>query len=576
MNDVREQSFMKALFHGVIAEELVLPYPERPVEERERIKQLRGELRRFTDQHVDSVAIDRDEEIPNEVLEGLKALGLFGLGIPAEYGGLGLSATGDARIIEELGAIDSSLAVTLGAHACIGFKAIVQHGTEAQKRRYLPRLAKGELIASFALTEPGAGSDAASVTTRAALATDGGGWHLNGHKLWITNGGFADLFTVFARTSALESGEKPKMVALLVERTRGVSTGPSDRKMGVRGASTSSVTFEDVKVPAQNLLGETGAGFKVAMEVLNEGRLGLAARCLGGCKRALALSVERARERRAFGRPIGEFGIIKEKIARMACTTFALESMTYLTTGLVDARVPDYSLESAICKVFASETYWEVMNETSRIAAGIGYMRRYPYERLLRDARANLVFEGTNEILRAFIALAGMRNPGSQLADVERAMREPIKGFGILSDFAVKRARSAFGRERLGRVHSVLRKEAVLFEDSVTALARNSDRVLRKHGLEIAEMQLVQRRIAEVAIDIYALASVLSRTTAAIERRGEAGARREIDLTAAFAALAGRRLRSRLDDMERDEDELLKHVASRTYRDGGYPFDGVG
>ncbi len=575
MNAV-EQSFMKAAFHGVIAEDLIFPYPEMSTEERDNVALMVDSIRKFADTHVDPVAIDQNHEIPEEVLRGMKELGLFGLIIPEEYGGLGLSNTGYARIMQELASIDGSLAVTVGAHQSIGLKGILLFGTEAQKKKYLPKLATGEWIAGFALTEPGAGSDAASITTRAELSEDGEGYLLNGSKIWITNGGFADLFTVFARTSAPDSGAKPRITALLVERGHGVKNGPNEEKMGIRGSSTTALYFEDVKVPAANVLGEAGRGFKVAMEVLNNGRLGLAAGCLGGCKRMLSMAVERTQERKAFGRQIGDFGMVKEKIARMMCETYALESMTYLTTGLIDAGVPDYSLESAICKVFGSETYWMVANETLQIAAGIGYMTEYPYERMLRDSRINLIFEGTNEILRAFIALAGLQSPGKQLTEVARAMREPIKGFGVLSDFAIQRARARLGRERFDRVHPSLKREAVIFEEASAALSREAERVLRKHGRDIAEKQFVQKRIAEVAIDLYALAAVLARTTRLVEQRGEEGARREVDLASGFAALAEKRLDERLAHMERDDDELLKQVASRTYEDGGYPLDIVG
>jgi acyl-CoA dehydrogenase family protein 9 len=247
--------------------------------------------------------------------------------------------------------------------------------------------------------------------------------------------------------------------------------------------------------------------------------------------------------------------------------------MTYLTTRLVDRRDVDYSVESAICKVFGSETLWMVVNETLQIAAGIGYMVEYPYERLMRDARINMIFEGTNEILRAFIALAGMQGPGRQLVEVARAMREPIKGFGPLSEYVIQRARSRFGRERLLGAHPLLSRESVLFEASTAELGRSVERVLRKHGKDIAEKQFVQKRIAEVAIDLYALAAAVSRTTRAIEARGEDGARREIELCQGFAILAEKRLADRLGEMERDSDELLKSVASRSYEDRGYPLD---
>lgn len=570
-----EQSFMKSLFHGVIADELIFPYPEMSAEERENVQLMRESIAKFAEQHVDPRKIDEEHHIPDEVLKGMKELGLFGLSIPESYGGIGLSHTAYARVVEDVAAVDASLAVTLGAHQSIGLKALLLFGNESQKKKYLPRLASGEWVAAFALTEPGAGSDAASITTHAELTPDGEHYILNGSKIWITNGGFADLFTVFARTSAADGG-KPRITALLVERGHGLKNGPSEKKMGIRGSSTTELFFEDVKVPAANVIGEVGRGFKVAMEVLNNGRLGLASGAVGNCKHLIHLAVQRTQERKAFGRSIGEFGMIKDKVARMMCETYALESMTYLTAGLIDSGVHDYSLESAICKVFGSETLWRIVNETMQITAGVGYMSEYPYERYLRDARINLIFEGTNEILRAFIALSGMQGPGQQLTEVARAMREPIKGFGVLSDFAIQRARSALGRERLERVHPILRKEAVVFEESVGGLARETERILRKHGKHIAEKQFVQKRIAEVAIDLYALAAILARTTRTIEQRGVDGAKREIDLATGFAALAADRLRGRLDKMEREDDELLKQIAATSYEDGGYPYDVVG
>ena len=568
-----DRSFMKSLFGGVIEQDLVFPYPEPKPDERESLSLMLDNIRKFCETRVDSKKIDQEHAIPEEVLAGMKELGLFGLAIPEEYGGLGLSSTAYARVMQEIAAYDASLAVTIGAHQSIGCKAIVLFGTEAQKRKYLPRLASGEQIAAFALTEPGAGSDAASITTRAELSPDGEHYVLNGSKIWITNGGFADVFTVFARTTEPDPHAKPKITALIVERGYGVKSGPNEEKMGIRGSSTTEIFFDDVRVPAGNVIGEAGRGFKVAMEVLNSGRLGLAAGCIGSSKRLVEMASERVAERKAFGRSIGEFGMIKEKIARMVCETYALESMTYLTTGLASAPSVDYSVESAICKVFGSETLWMVVNETLQIAAGIGYMTEYPYERLMRDARINMIFEGTNEILRAFVALAGMQGPGRQLAEVARAMREPIKGFGPLSEYVIQRARSVIGRERLGRAHPLLARETVLFERSTSELAAAVERVLRKHGREIAEKQFVQKRIAEVAIDLYAMAATISRTTRAIEARGEEGARREIELCQGFAVLAEKRLGDRLGEMERDSDELLKSVAARAYEDKGYSLD---
>src|SRR5258706_7761952 len=248
-------------------------------------------------------------------------------------------------------------------------------------------------------------------------------------------------------------------------------------------------------------------------------------------------------------------------------------SMTSLPAGLVDGQVADYSLESAICKVYASEALWRIGNETLQIAAGIGYMQEYPYERPLRGSRINLIFEGTNEILCCFVGLSGMQGPGKELAEVVRAMREPIKGFGLLSDFAIRKARTTLRRERMTRAHPVLSREAVIFEEYTAELVKNVDKALRKHGREIAEMQYTQKRVAEIAMELFAIASCLSRTTRAVEKRGEDGARRELDLTTIFVASAERRLAEMVRSFDHNDDELRKAVASRTYADGGYPFD---
>jgi acyl-CoA dehydrogenase family protein 9 len=568
-----EQSFMKALFHGVIAEDMIFPYPELPSDDRENTSMILDSVRRYFAANVDAAKIDREHAISPEVMDGLKALGLFGLQIPTDHDGIGLSASAYARVMQEVGGLDASIAVMLGAHQSIGLKGILLFGTPEQKRRYLPKLATGEWTAAFALTEPSAGSDAAEIKTRAELSADGSHYVLNGAKIWITNGGFADVFTVFARTSSLEEGQKPKITAFIVERSMGVKNGPNEHKLGIRGSSTTELFFDDIKVPKENVLGEVGRGFKVAMEVLNSGRLGLASGSLGMCQVLLKLALERVQERRAFGRAIGEFGLIKDKVSAMLAQTYALESMTYLTAGIVDGKVSDYSLESAMCKVFGSETLWYVVNDTLQIAAGIGYMQDYPYERMMRDARINLIFEGTNEILRCFVALSGMQGPGKALSDVVKAMREPIKGFGLLSDFAVRKARTVLGRERLTRAHPLLSREAVIFEEFTGELASNTEAVLRKHGREIAEMQFTQKRVAEMAIDLYAIASCITRTTRAIERRGEEGARREIDLTSIFTTAAQKRLRQNVHDFSRNDDELRKAVASRAYTDRAYPFD---
>lgn len=568
-----DQSFMKSLFHGVLAEELISPYPEVPREDREVVDRMLDRLRKFAGTGVDSAAIDREGLIPDAVLDFLRREGFFGMRAPRDFGGLALSTSASVRVMQEVASVDASLGFTLAAHGALGSSGLLMFGTDTQRRKYLPRLARGEAIAAFALSEPSAGSDAAAIQMRADRAADGEGWVLNGRKAWITNGGTADLFTVFARTSPADEGTRPRLTAFIVERGHGVRSGARLGTHGVRGSATANVAFEGAKVPAGNVLGDVGRGFKIAMEVLNLGRVSLAGGCVGQSRRLLEMSIAHVQQRRAFGRAIGDFGLTKDKIARMVVEIYALESAVYLTTGLVDAKVADYSLESAICKVLGSETLFRVAHESSNIAAALGFAGGLPWERLLRDARLNLFFAGPNEILRCFIALAGMQGPGKSLVEVSRAMREPIKRFGLLSDFALRRAKSALGRERVHRVHPILNKETVLFEEHVAELAKQVDRALRKHGSEITEMQYTQRRIADLAIDLYALAACLSRTTKAIEKKGEEGARREIELTTAYGSLAQERMAQTLRAFDRNDDELFKGIASRTYVDGGYPYD---
>jgi len=564
-------SFMKALFQGVVTEQTLFPFPELAHREEERLHPLLEGTRRFFATHVDSARLDLAGDIPEPIRKGLAELGLFGLIIPEAYGGLGLSATAYCRVIHEISSMDMSVARLVGAHQALGATGLFRFGTEAQKARYLPRMARGEMIAAFALTETAAGSDAGSIQTRAEPTATG--FRIHGSKIWVTNGGYADLFTVFARTSAAEEGAKPKITAFLVERGPHVTSTVHEPKLGLRASSAPTVQLVDVEVRSDAVLGESGRGYLVAMDVLNYGRLGLASGCVGVCRRLVKLAVERAQERKSFGRTIGEFGLIKDKIAEMMAQTFALESMTYLTTGLVDAGVTDFSVESAICKVAASEALVRVVDLASQVAGGTAYMEALPYAQLLRDARASLVVEGTNEILRCFIALSGMQGPGKELEEVARAMREPIKGFGLLSDFAMRKARTALGRERLTRAHPALEPQAAVFEEHTAALSRNVDKVLRKHGKNIAEMQFTQKRVADLAIDLYAIAAVISRTTRALERQGEEGARRELDLTTIFVRAADQRMRETSAAFDDNDDELRKAVAAKAYNDGSYPFD---
>ena len=450
--------------------------------------------------------------------------------------------------------------------------AVLLFGTDAQRSRWLPAMARGESVGCFALTERGAGSDPGGLRTQATLRP-GGVWTLEGEKIWVTNGGIADVAVVIARTTERTAHARPKLTAFVLERGDGFTTRPSAPKLGLRGASTTAMDLAGLRVTTDRLLGDVGKGYRVAMEVFSRGRVGLAAVCLGAARKLAGMTLERVSGRAAFGRNISEFGMVKDKVARMMAETWAMESMVYLTTGIADAKVPDWSLESAMTKVFASEALSRIATDALLLAGGAGVSQDQPWERMLRDARVYQILQGTHETLRAYIALGGLQGPSRQISEVARAMREPIKGFGLMYDFAMQRARSALGRERVNRAHPSLRREVVMIEEHVLSLARAVDKVLRRHGKDIAEMQFAQRRLADIATDLYAITACVARCTRALERKGESGAQRECDLTSAFANLAQRRIRANLAAFDDNDDELLKSIAARACLDGAYSFE---
>uniref|UniRef100_A0A671WCQ5 Acyl-CoA dehydrogenase family, member 9 n=1 Tax=Sparus aurata TaxID=8175 RepID=A0A671WCQ5_SPAAU len=408
----------------------VFPYPEIGNEEVEEINQLVAPVERFFTEEgyinmFDSAKIDREAKIPPETLNGLKELGLFGIMVPEEYGGLGLSNTMYARLAEII-SLDGSIAVTLAAHQAIGLKGILIAGNEAQKQKYLPKLASGEHIAAFCLTEPGSGSDAASIQTRATLSEDGKQYLLSGSKIWISNGAIADVMTVFARTEVDVDGvKKDKISAFIVERAYGgITSGKAEDKLGIRGSNTCEVSFDNVPVPVENVIGEVGSGFKVAMNILNSGRFSMGSSSAGMIKKLIELTAEYAATRKQFNKSLSEFGMIQEKFAMMALNAFVMESMAYLTAGMMDRPgLPDCSLEAAMVKVFSSEGGWICVSEALQVLGGLGYTKDYPYERYVRDCRILPIFEGTNEILRMYIALTGMQYAGKTIVDEQLILK---------------------------------------------------------------------------------------------------------------------------------------------------------
>jgi acyl-CoA dehydrogenase family protein 9 len=343
------------------------------------------------------------------------------------------------------------------------------------------------------------------------------------------------------------------------------------------------VALEDVRVPSANVLGEVGKGFKVAMKILNSGRTGLGGGSVGGMKRLIALASAQAKDRVQFGKPISTFASVQQKIGQMTIDCYAAESVVNLVAGLVDRGYEDYAVEAAISKVLSSEALWRTCDEALQIAAGQGYMREMPYELAMRDSRINRIFEGTNEILRLFIALTAMQDVGEELQDLAASVRgvfaDPIKGFGLMSDYARKRAQLATGlrreKSRWTMLHPSLAAEAALFEEATTGLARAADRILRKHGKKIIGEQLATRRLADIMIDLFALAAILARVSTQVDDHGEASAATDREILKAFARQAKRRVDASFAGIDENEDAAVLGIAKHVLETGRYGWDNV-
>ena len=563
-------SFAKSLFLGEIHEQLVFPWPTADREEQDRIRELNTRIRDYCAEHYDPRQAEEERWIPDQVLRDLGEIGALGLYVEKEYGGQGLSQTGYARVFETVGQIDATLAIVLGVHQSIGFKGISLFGTDEQKERFLPDLATGRKLAAFALTEPEAGSDAYHVRSRAVEQPDGS-WVLNGEKRYIGNGSRADVITTFARA---EVGGEDKHIALLLEKGMdGLEVGERYDTMGLRANDLRRLYFKDVRVPPENVLGEPGQGFRVAMQILNNGRIGLGTGSVGGAKRLLDLAIEHVKERRQFGQPLAEFELVQDKIGWMVSYLFGLESMTYLTCGLVDAGVPDYSLESAVCKVSGTEFLWYAANRALQLAGGEGYMRDQPYEKVLRDTRIYPIFEGANDVMRAFIALGGMKPVGEKLEGLsEIELSDPIGSIGVLIDYASGRIQREVRPDRITKAHDDLSEHADSVSDQVKRLADLTEKLLREHRKDIVGRQFQQKRLADNIADIYAQLALLSRVSHIFEDQGVEPSGQERFIADTFCRRATARVGSRFDQIESNDDERMTAIAKLAYKRGSYGY----
>jgi acyl-CoA dehydrogenase family protein 9 len=560
----RVSSFAKSLFLGEIHEDLVFPFPKPDPAEQDRIRSLIAALR---DIPYDAKKIEEERWLGDDMIRELGERGLMGLYVPEEYGGQGLSQTGYCRVSEVFAQIDATLSVVMGVHQSIGMKGIALYGTDEQKARFLPDLAAGRKLAAFALTEPNAGSDVASMETRAERQADGS-WRLDGLKHYIGNGSKAGVLVTFART-----GEREHTAFILEQGMDGLEVGRRFDTMGLRGNDLRELSYNGIRVPPENVLGEPGNGFRIAMQILNNGRLSLGTGSVGGAKYLLDETIRHVKERRQFGMPLADFELVQDKIGWAVSYLFGLESMAYLSTGLVDQGVEDYSLESAICKVAGTEFLWYAANRSLQLAGGSGYMRDQPYEKYLRDIRIFPIFEGANDVMRAFIALAGMKPLGDELKEMgEFSLADPIGSIGVLAEYVAGRIERAVSPDRITRAHDELDDLAGAVSDQVKRLRAVTEGLLREHRGAIAERQFHQKRLASAVSDVFAQIAVLSRVTAHLDEHGVEPSGQERYICDTFCRRAAARVMLALDQIERNDDDRMVAIAKLAYKRGEYGY----
>ncbi|CAM5072289.1 unnamed protein product, partial [Eretmochelys imbricata] len=493
------KSFAVGMFQGRMSTEQVFPYPTVLTEEQAQfLKELVGPVSRFFQEVNNPVANDSLERVEDRTMQGLKELGAFGLQIPPELGGLGLSNTQYARLVEIVGLHDLGVGITLGAHQSIGFKGLLLYGTPQQKQKYLPQLATGETIAAFCLTEPSSGSDAASIRTTARPSPCGSYYTLDGGKIWIrcspALGG-----AVGRGVGDSAGGALPLAVNTSLGGALSPGCGPPEKKMGIKASNTAEVHFEGVQVPAENVLGPPGSGFKVAMNILNNGRFGMAAALAGTMRGVIGKAVEHAANRTQFGDKIHNFGAIQEKLARMAMLQYVTESMAYMISANMDqgsGRFPDRGSHQQNLWLAA----WTVTDECIQIMGGHGvHEGDAGVERVMRDLRIFRIFEGTNDVLRLFVALNGFQNAGNQLRGLQRALKSPIGNVGLLAREAALRLRRGKpggdpGLTLRDVVHPDLDPSAEQLVHGVDLFGATVEKLLLKYGKKIVDEQFVLKR----------------------------------------------------------------------------------
>lgn len=574
--------FAKSLFFGQFQAPLLFPYPELSPAEKPIVEQAVADLRKFADEHIDAAAIDRNADIPPDVIDGLAHLGVLGMTAPVEFGGRGFSQLGYTKILEIIGGHCSSTAVFVNAHHSIGVRALVLFGTKEQQARWLPDLVSGRKLGAFALTEPEAGSDAANVQTMATPSADGKTFYLTGEKRYITNGAIAQVLTVMARTPVPGSDET-KITAFLVTPDMPDFEVREARmeKCGIRGTATAWLRFNNMPVPAENILGPIGKGLRIALTVLDFGRTTFGASCTGVAKTCLKAAIAHANKRVQFKETIGEFELVKKKIAFMAANAFAMEATTAQCAAFIDRGADDYMLETAMLKVWSTEALWTIVNDTLQIYGGQGYFTRDPYERMMRDARINTIGEGANDVLKAFIAVVGMRGVGEQLKGILDALKHPLRDFGTLWNFGKDQLAARFSSPEIPVQSAHLRKEAHAlaarvrdfglaiidtlkhFRKKALEQAKGDDDAELKIMEVVLKSQYLQERLADMACDLYASSCTLARLDhLLVHANGHPDVQRDIQAGRYFLALANRRIKQNLAALWDNDDDMTTTTAN--------------
>ncbi len=561
----KKPSFAKMLYFGLLDTAQTFPFPQVTSEEMQKTQDFLKTVKVFSEQEIDPIAIDRNAAIPDSVIHRMSELGILGMTVPKEYGGLGMSQYAYCRTIEMIARYCSSTALFINVHQSIGLKALLLFGNDAQRQKWLPSLAKGESLAAFSLTEPNAGSDASAIETRAVFIPEKNVWRINGRKQWTTNGSIAQVLTVMAKTEIETSkGKEDKITAFLVNPSMPgfYVENAALEKLGMRGTKTANLAFKNLEVPAENVLGPLGGGLKVCLTVLDYGRTTFGAMCTGSAKALLEKAIDHAIHRRQFHRLLASFALVKKKIATMSALVYAMDASVYMTAGFVDSNVEDFMLESAMLKVFTSDSLWTILYDTMQILGGRSFFTDQPYERMMRDARLNMIGEGSNEVMRAFIGAVGMRDVGLQLKNVAGAFLNPFSKYDVLQEFAQQRWTS-LTKLKIPIRSPLLKEEASLLSKAIRRFGFSITQMLIKHRENIVEKQLILDRIASAAMAIYTSTSVLSKIDAdlAAAKGREKELNHDIAIAKLYCRMAFDTIDSNLGTLKQNSDDEIEALS---------------